>query len=135
MPTVTVYHQQCPNCGQRWSARLSEQQVIRIGRESFRCNCGAIWPTGSLEWSHLLPKQRREYFVSTAEIGVLVVCVLIPPLFAYFIANGWHSALRAFGWGFCTGLVFVAFLWLIKLAIVALSLRRCPPASPGVAGP
>ena len=129
MPTVTVYYNHCPDCGQKWSARLSQSAVTRIGKEVFKCKCGKLWPTGYREWCHLQAKERRGYFLSEAEIGVLTICTFVPPLFAYFVANGWISALRASGWGFCVGLVFVAILWIIKLCIVALSRRRCP--SPG----
>jgi hypothetical protein len=129
MPTVTVYYDRCPECGQKWSARLSQQNVIRVGREVFVCKCGKGWSTGYTEWSHLSPKKRRDYFISSAEIGVLMICTVVPPLFAYFIEKSWAPVLRATGWGFCVGLAFAAVLWLIKLCIIGLSLRRCPAAN------
>jgi len=129
---VTVYYQQCPDCGQKWATQLSSnQQVIRLGKEIFICKCEKRWPTGRIEWSHLGRKQRRQYFISSAEIGVLLICTFVPPLFAYFIGNGWPSALVAMGWGFVCGIVFVACLWLIKAILVGLSLRRCPSQAAG----
>jgi len=129
MPTVTVYYKQCPDCHQKWAARLSQQNVIRVGREVFVCKCRKEWPTGCAEWSHLSREQKRAYFISSAEIGVLFLCTFIPPLFGYFIANGWPGAFKAAGGGFAVGVLFVGFLWLIKLFLVGLSLRRCPAVS------
>lgn len=130
MPRVTIYYKQCPDCGQKWAARLSQQEVIRLGRETFTCKCKKQWPTGCVEWNHLSREQRRAYFVSTAEIGVLVICTFMPALFGYFIGNGWPSALNAAAWGFVVGVAFVAVLWLIKVSMVGLSLRRCPAVAP-----
>jgi len=130
MPTVTVYYNQCPDCGQKWAARLSEQEVIRVGREVYVCKCKKEWPTGCVEWIHLSRPEQREYFVSTAEIGVLTICTTIPPLFGYFIGNGLPAAFRAALWGFLAGVVFIGILWGIKLCIVGLSLRRCPAGHP-----
>ena len=130
MHTVTVYYQQCPDCGQKWSAQLSRTQVIRLGKEIFVCKCNKEWPTGHGEWSHLSREQRHAYFISQAEIGVLVICTIMPALFGYFIGEGWSSALRAGIWGFAVGAVFVAILWLIKIGLVGLSLRRCPAVAP-----
>jgi len=129
MITVKVYYQKCPECGQTWAARLSEQEIVRIGKEVFICKCNKEWPTGCTEWTHLNTGQRRDYFVSTAEIGVLLICTFIPPLFGYFISGGWNAALRAGMWGFLVGVVFVSVLWAIKGCIVGLSLRRCPAES------
>jgi hypothetical protein len=126
MARVTVYYKQCPDCGQKWATQLSQSQVIRLGREAFICKCKRQWPTGRVEWNHLSHEQRRAYFISSAEIGVLVICTIMPALFGYFIGNGWPSALKAEAWGFVVGAVFVAVLWLIKLSLVGLSLRRCP---------
>ncbi|MCI0423530.1 MAG: hypothetical protein L0312_30650, partial [Acidobacteria bacterium] len=87
MPSVTIYYQKCPKCGETWSAQLSQARVLRVGKEAFVCKCGTAWPTGRMEWIHLNTEQRRAYFVSTAEIGVLVICLLAPALFGYFIGN------------------------------------------------
>ena len=124
MSTVTVYYQKCPKCGQTWSAQLSQARVIRIGKEVFVCRCGTEWPTGRIEWVRLNQAQRRAYFVSTAEIGVLVICTLSPALFGYFIGDGWRSALKAAGWGLLVGAGFVLVLWGIKLCIVGVSKFR-----------
>ena len=61
---------------------------------------------------------------------MLVICTIMPALFGYFIGNGWSSALLAGIWGFAVGVVFVAVLWLIKIRLVGLSLRRCPAIAP-----
>ncbi len=90
---MKVYYQKCPSCGATWSAQLSEADVIRLGKETYTCKCNKRWSTGQVEWAHLSPEKRREYFFSTAEIGVLVLCVGIPPLFAWFIAI--HPAVAA----------------------------------------
>ncbi len=80
-----------------------------------------------MEWAHLSPEKRREYFFSTAEIGVLVLCVGIPPLFAWFIAiHPAVAAIKAAAYGLSFGLVFVALLWTLKSVYVLASLRRCP---------
>lgn len=131
MARVTVYYKKCPDCGQKWATQLSpNQQVIRLGKETFTCKCKKQWPTGRVEWSHLSREQRRAYFVSSAEIGVLVICTIMPALFGYFIGNGWSSALRAGIWGFGVGVMFAAVLWLVKISLVGLSLRRCPAVAP-----
>lgn len=127
--TVTVYYKKCPDCGERWAAQLSQTEVIRLGKEVFVCKCNKQWPTGRVEWAHLSRAQRRAYFVSTAEIGVLVICTIMPALFGYFVGNGWSSALSWSLWGFAFGVVFVAVLWSIKAVLVAISLRRCATAS------
>jgi len=127
---VTIYYKHCPDCGENWAAQLSQSRVIRLGKEFYICKCNKQWPTGRVEWSHLSREQRRTYFVSTAEIGVLVICTIMPALFGYFIGNGWSAALRAGIWGFGVGVVFAAFLWLIKISLVGLSVRRCPIGTP-----
>jgi len=135
MPMVKVYYQKCPDCGQTWSAQLSETSVIRIGREVFACKCGNDWSTGRVEWAHLTPEQRQEYFFSTAEIGVMVISTIFPALFGYFVGSkGWHSALIAGLWGGLVGLVICSFLWLMKMFIVWRSLRRLPHAETGPTG-
>jgi hypothetical protein len=85
---VTVYYKRCPDCGQKWATQLSQSQVIRLGKEAFICKCNKRWQTGRVEWSHRSREQRRAYFVSSAEIGVLVICTIMPAL----IGNGWSSA-------------------------------------------
>lgn len=126
---VRVYYQKCPDCGSTWNARLSEYDVIRIGREVFVCKCGKEWPTGNTEWSHLPSGKKRSYFFSQAEIGVLLIATIVPALFGYFAGDhGWRSAVFAFGWGLAIGLVIDAVLWCFKMAIVGLSLRRAPYA-------
>ena len=127
---VKVYYQKCPDCGQTWSTQLSQAKVIRLGKEVYVCKCNKAWPTGHVEWVHLTPEQRRQYFFSTAEIGVLVISVLAPALFGFFVASGAHwtpamGALVAASYGFLVGLVFVAILWALKMLYVRLSLRRC----------
>lgn len=125
--TSVMSYYQCAQCKQRWGFRYSESPVIRVGKEIFVCRCGKSWPTGYVEWAHLNAQQRRDYFISTAEIGVLVICTFIPALFGYAIGErGWRSALVAAGGGLAVGLVFVLILWTIKLGIVGLSLRRRP---------
>jgi hypothetical protein len=124
---VRVFYKKCPTCKQTWSAQLSQADVIRIGKEAFVCKCGTAWPTGRVEWAHLTPRMRRSYFLSTAEIGVLILCPFMGGLFTFFIAQDkWMGLL----WGILDGLVvaavFVAFMWALKFTIVKFSLRRCP---------
>ena len=124
---VKVYYKKCPDCGSTWSAQLSQTKVIRLGRETYTCKCPKEWPTGHTEWAHLTPRQCKEYFFSSAEIGVLVICTVMPALFGYFVgAQGLISAAIAAGWGLVVGLSFVAFLWFLKMVYVKLSLRRLP---------
>ena len=125
---VKVFYKKCPACKQTWSAQLSQADVIRIGEETFVCKCGTAWPTGRIEWAHLTPRMRRSYFLSTAEIGVLILWPFAGGLFAFFIAqNKWMGLL----WGILGGLVvaaaFVAVMWALKFTIVKFSLHRCPP--------
>lgn len=129
MARVTVYYRYCPDCRQKWAEHLSQSKVTRIGKETFVCKCNKSWPTGNVEWARLGKGERRSYFLSSAEIGVLLISLLVPPLFGYFIGPGWVSALRAGAWGLAVGSLFVLFLWLIKVCIVAFSLRRCPAAT------
>lgn len=132
---VKVYKRQCPDCRQTWGAQLSEANVIRIGKETFTCKCGKQWLTGRDEWAHLSSEQKREYFFSQAEIGVAIICVAIPPLFAFFIGgNGWRSAMAAGLWGSLAAAVIVGFLWTLKMIFVSLSLRRCPHDVPDIRG-
>ena len=131
MVYVRVYYQKCPDCGQTWSAQLSQFKVIRLGKESYVCKCKKAWPTGNVEWVHLTPEQRRGYFFSQAEIGVLVISVLAPALFGFFLAGWVHrtpamGALVAASYGLLLGFVFVGILWSLKMLYVRLSLRRCP---------
>ncbi|MGH9531427.1 MAG: hypothetical protein ACRD2Q_03485 [Terriglobales bacterium] len=124
MPSVTVYYQKCPTCGRTWSAQLSQSAVTRIGKEVFVCKCGIEWPTGRVEWFRLTPRQQRAYFFSEVEVGVLAICTLVPPLFGYFIGDGWRTALKAAVWGFLVGAGFVLVLWGMKLCIVGASRFR-----------
>lgn len=132
MAHVTVYYQKCPTCGQTWSSRLVENSTeMRVGKEVFVCKCGIEHPTGNVEWAHLDPKQRKSYFFGSAEIGAVIICTLLPALFAYFVANGWTSALTAGGYGLLFGLAVVAVLWSVRMVNVRVSLRRCPHDNPG----
>ena len=91
---VKVLYDKCPTCKQIWGARLSQADVIRIGKETFVCKCGTAWRTGRVEWAHLTPRMRHSYFLSTAEIGVLVLCPLAGALFASLVtANKWMGLL------------------------------------------
>ena len=126
MYVVRVYYQKCPDCGSTWSTQLSQQRVIRLGKEFYVCKCKKQWPTGHTEWAHLTPEQRKEYFFSTAEIGVLLICTVCPALFGYFIGSGWRSALNAGTWGIVVGIVWIGFLWVLKMIFVKFSLRRSP---------
>ncbi len=123
---VKVYYKKCPDCGSTWSAQLSQQEVIRLGKEFYVCKCKKQWPTGHAEWANLTAEQRKEYFFSTAEAGVLLLWTVSPALFGYFIGSGWGSAVNAGAWGFLFGVVWIGFLWLVKMTFVKLSLRRCP---------
>jgi hypothetical protein len=123
---VKVYYQVCPTCKKTWSAQLSQAKVIRLGHETFRCKCGKDWDTGRKEWAHLTREQRLSYFFSQAEYGVLAICTVTPPLFAYFIADRWRSAGMAAVYGLLVGLFFCVLLWAHKMLLVKLSLRRCP---------
>src|SRR4051812_18520144 len=99
--SVKVYRQACPDCGCEWAQQLSSRQdVIRIGKEAYVCKCPKTWTTGRIEWNHLSRERRRLYFFSEAEIGVLAICTLVPPLFGYFISDGWRGAMKAGSWGF-----------------------------------
>ena len=127
---VKVFYQKCPTCKQTWSAQLSQAEVIRIGKEMFVCKCGTAWPTGRLEWAHITPRMRRSYFLSTAEIGVLILWPFAGALFAFFIAqNRWIGLLWGILGGLAVAAVFVAVMWALKLAIVKFSLDHCPPDS------
>ena len=120
-------YEKCPKCGERWNARARDRStVVRIGKEAFVCRCGDQHWTGLLEWSHLTEKQRRDYFISSLEIGVLMICLVCPPLFAYFIGNGIKSAMVALDWGAVIGFGLLAVSWAIKMLVVKISLRRCP---------
>src|SRR5438128_696153 len=122
---VRGYYNRCPDCGTSWSDRLSQQKVIRIGKETFVCKCPKEWPTGCTEWAHLGEAEKKSYFFSTAEIGVLGICTVLPAIFGFFVGDhGWHSAVYAAVWGAIVGLVFGLFLWSIKCVLVGLSLRR-----------
>ena len=128
---VKVFYNKCPDCGQTWSAQLSQAEVIRLGKETFTCKCGKVWPTGHAEWAHLSATQRRGYFLSTAEIGVAIIFVLLPPIFGYIIGvHGWRSALTGLIWGGAIGAVIIGICWVLKSIYVALSLRRCPHEAP-----
>ena len=123
-----VFYQRCPTCKQTWAAELSQADVIRIGKEVFVCTCGIAWPTGRVEWAHLTPRMRRPYFLSTAEIGVVILSPLVGALFTFFIArNKWMGLLWGIFGGLAVAAVFLAVMWTLKLMFVILSLRRCPP--------
>lgn len=125
---LRIFYQKCPTCKQTWSTQLSQADVIRIGKELFVCRCGTAWPTGRVEWAHITPHMRRSYFLSTAEIGVLVLWPLTGGLFALFIAqNKWMGLLWGILGGLAVAAVFVAAMWALKLVIVKSSLHRCPP--------
>jgi hypothetical protein len=122
-----VYYQKCPTCKQTWSAQLGTAKIIRIGEETYTCKCGISWETGRVEWAHLTPQQRRSYFLSTAEVGVLILWPFVGGLFTFFIAkNKWMGLL----WGIVGGLLVAAFfvlvMWGFKYMFVRLSLKRCP---------
>jgi hypothetical protein len=124
---VRVYYRQCPDCRAKWSSQVSTVNVIRLGKESFTCKCKKQWLTGHWEWAHLSSSARRAYFISEAEIGVLLLSVGTPALFAWFLAEHRISgALTAAAYGLLFGLLFVAVLWCLKSIYVRLSLRRCP---------
>ena len=125
--TVRVYYNKCDKCGSTWSTRLSQADVIRIGKETFICKCGTAWPTGYVEWAHLTPRQRRSYFLSTAEIGLLILCPFVGGLFSYFIALNKRSGLvKGVAGGLVTALVWILVMWTMKFVFVLLSLRRHP---------
>ena len=84
---IHVHYQKCPICKQTWSAQLSATHVTRIGAEVFVCKCGTQWPTGHTEWAHLTSSNRRAYFLSTAEIGVMILWPFVGGLFTFFIAK------------------------------------------------
>ena|SRR5579859_4081621 len=120
-------YETCPKCRQRWNARLRDRHtVIRVGNETFVCRCGDKHWTGLLEWCHLTELQRREYFVSPLEVGVLITCIFASPFFAYFIGDGMKSAATALRWGALIGLGSAAISWTIKILVIKISLRRCP---------
>jgi len=124
---VTIYYQVCSKCGKKFSAKLYPNSTeVRIGKETYRCSCGEEYSTGHREWANLAEEERRGYFVSSAEIGVVIISTAMPALFAYFVFDGWRSAGRAAVWGLLVGLVIIAFLWTIKIVIVKLSKRRVP---------
>ncbi len=124
---VKVYYLTCPDCGAKWSAQLSTANVVRLGKESFICKCNKEWSTGHREWTHLTLAERRGYFLSQAEIGVLAISVATPALFAAFIAqHAVSGAMTAAAYGLVFGLAFVGVLWALKAIYVRLSLRRCP---------
>lgn len=124
---VKVFYNKCDECGSTWSTRLSQVDVIRIGKETFICKCGTAWPTGYVEWAHLTPRQRRSYFLSTAEIGLLILCPFVGGLFGYFIAlNKWSGLLKGAVGGLAVAFVWVMVMWMLKFVFVQLSLRRHP---------
>jgi hypothetical protein len=124
---VHVFYKKCPTCRQTWSPQLSQAAVIRIGKEVFVCKCGTAWPTGRVEWAHLTPRMRRSYFLSTAEIGVLLLWPFAGGLFAFFVAqNRWMGLFWGILGGLAMAVVIVAVMWALKFTIVRLSLRRCP---------
>src|SRR3954454_7259863 len=124
---VKVYYQVCPDCHAKWSAQLSRSNVIRLGKEFHTCKCPKQWPTGHIEWAHLTPSERRSYFISEGEIGVVLLSVFTPALFAVFLAqHRLAGALTAASYGLLFGLAFVAVLWSLKSIYVRLSLHRCP---------
>jgi hypothetical protein len=53
-----------------------------LGKEAFICKCNKQWPIGRVEWSLLSREQGRAYFVSSGEIGVLVICTIMPAFIA-----------------------------------------------------
>lgn len=125
---LNVFYQKCPTCKQTWSAQLSQADVIRIGKETFVCKCKTAWPTGRVEWAHLTPQMRRSYFLSTAEIGALILGPFTGGLFAFFLAqNRWIGLLRGILGGLVVASVFVAVMWALKFTFVMFSLHRCPP--------
>lgn len=128
MPSIPVHYNKCQSCGQTWSVQLSPQtDVIRLGREHFTCKCGIAWETGHFEWAHLTPAQRRSYFFSTAEIGVLLLGPFTGALFTFFIArNRWLGLLWGLLGGFVVAALAATFMWTLKYIFIRLSLRRCP---------
>lgn len=121
-----IFYKKCPTCRQTWSPQLSQAAVIRIGKEAFVCKCGIAWPTGRVEWAHITPRMRRSYFLSTAEIGVLILWPFAGGLFAVFVAqNRWMGLLWGILGGLAVAVGFVGVMWALKFTIVRLSLRRC----------
>lgn len=128
---VKVHRRKCIHCGQTWGEHLWDSAEPRVGKESFVCRCGIKHSTGWVEWAHMLPKRRFDYFFSSAEIGTMVICVFSPGLFGYFVgAHGWRSVMTASAWGFLVGAVLVGMMWTSKMVIVRLSLRRSPHDDP-----
>ena len=131
---VKVYYQKCPQCGAKFNERLSQSSVLRVGKETYVCRCNTAFDTGKKEWAHLSVDERRGYFFSQAEIGVMLISAVVPGVFGYFVGSGIESAVSASAWGFLFGAAFVGILWTIKTIIVKTSLRRCPHEPGYVAG-
>jgi hypothetical protein len=123
---VRIHYQVCTSCGAKFNATLHPSTEIRVGPEFYACACGAQYRTGKFEWAHLNRKRRRDYFISSAEIGIMLLSMALPVIFGYGIGPGWQGGLVGLKWGFLFGLCFIALLWSIKALIIRSSLRRVP---------
>lgn len=130
---VKVHYQVCQKCGRKFQASLDpHSSAVRVGKEIYRCRCGEKYATGKKEWANLAARERFHYFVSTGEVGMLMICIITPALFGYFVGPGFHSALRAASYGLVVGLGFISIFWIGKIVVVKLSLRRVPHHDPTV---
>jgi len=131
MAHVTVYYNICQKCGRKFNQRLSQSSEVRVGKEVFTCKCGEQYTTGLMEWTHLTPKRRFDYFVSSGEIGLLLICTLAPALFAFFISgHKVDTTLRVTSWGLLVAAIGIGISWSIKMLVVKRSLKRVPHEDP-----
>ncbi len=73
-----------PNGATRLALLLTE---FASGKSFTRAGATQSGAPGILKWAHLSMAQRRDYFFSTVELGVLLLSVGTPALFAYFLST------------------------------------------------
>jgi hypothetical protein len=120
--------QRCPKCGDRWNGKKAG-----LGKEVYFCKCGDAHPTGRLEWVHLDPKVKREYFLWNTEIGMTVLFTGLLAVSGYFFAGAFNNDPTEFSLAILTFcLIFASPFILIGLFVrmVKRSLKRVPNPDP-----
>jgi hypothetical protein len=122
--------QRCPNCGDRWNSGKSG-----IGKELYVCKCGIGHSTGQVEWAHLDPKTKRDYFLWNTEIGMTVLFTGLLVVASYFLAGAFNHDRTEFSLFILTFCLLVASPFvliglLLRMVIVKQSIKRVPNPDP-----
>ena len=121
-------YDQCQTCKNKWTAHPSGT-ALEIGPEVIQCKCGISYRTQLREWTHFTDREKKSYFLWTAESQFILLFGTACILLAYF-TFGTAAAMTTSEWVIIIASSLLGIGWFFRARAVRKSLIRQPHENP-----